>query len=86
MVAIPVNKILPETNRFLVKRMILGKILVAEVRGGRSRIDEGMQEMENYVKDHKLVSPAIPFEMIITNRQAESDTAKWVTRLYYPIF
>ena len=86
MVAIPVNKILPETNQFVVKRMILGKILVAEVRGGRSRIDEGMQEMENYVKDHKLVSPAIPFEMIITNRQVESDTSKWVTRLYYPIF
>jgi hypothetical protein len=34
MVAIPVNKVIPENNNFLYRRMVPGKILVTEVTGG----------------------------------------------------
>ena len=30
------------------------------------------------------MSPAIPFESLITNRLEEPDTSKWVTKIYYP--
>lgn len=85
MVAIPVNKEIRNNGNFIFKRMVPGKILVAEVRGGNHSIEKAFAEMEIYVKDHQLIPPAIPFESLITNRMKESDTSKWITRLYYPI-
>jgi hypothetical protein len=42
--------------------------------------------MKNYVEDNKKTSPAIPYQSLITNRLTETDTTKWVTKLYYPVF
>jgi hypothetical protein len=41
--------------------------------------------MKAYMKDFKLTSPAMPFELLVTNRANEPDTSKWVTKIYYPI-
>ncbi|HEX2535666.1 MAG TPA: GyrI-like domain-containing protein [Chitinophagaceae bacterium] len=86
MVAIPVNRVLPEQGTVFTKRMVAGDILVAEVRGGLYTTLRAMQEMENYVLDHKLASPAIPFELLVTDRSREPDTTRWITRIYYPIY
>lgn len=85
MVAIPLNKTIPETGFFKIKRMVLGNILEAEVRGGPYTIQKGMQELENYKNDHRKASPAIPFELLITDRLVEKDSSKWVTKLFYPV-
>lgn len=86
MVAIPTKKDLPSEGKFLLKKMILGYILKAEVKGGIHTVLQGEKELENYVNDYKKLSPAIPFESLVTDRLQEKDTTKWVTRLYYPIF
>lgn len=86
MVAIPVNKLIPTTNNFLFKRMVPGKILVTEVKGGRYTTDEALKQLEIYLDDNHLRSPAIPFESLVTDRSKEPDTTKWVTRIYYPIY
>ncbi|MDQ3551061.1 MAG: hypothetical protein M3413_06010 [Bacteroidota bacterium] len=86
MVAIPVNKNLPAKGNIQPKRMVLGNILVAEVRGGDETVRKGLTEFDNYVTDYGKNSPAIPFASIITDRRKESDTSKWITRLNYPVF
>jgi hypothetical protein len=86
MVAIATEKELPGTNRFNVKKMVLGNILFAVATGGLSAIKEGEKQMEYYVFDYRKSSPAIPFQSLITDRSAEPDTTKWQTGLHYPIF
>jgi len=66
--------------------MIRGNILVAEIKGGIYSVNEAERQLVNYANDYKKISPAIPFQSLVTNRQLEPDTSKWVTRLYYPIF
>jgi effector-binding domain-containing protein len=86
MVAIPVDKVLPGDNNFLLKRMVPGKILVTQVKGGIHTTSEALKQLEIYIDDNHLSSPAISFESLITNRIEEPDTSKWETKIYYPIF
>jgi hypothetical protein len=86
MVAIATKGNLPSEGLFQLKRMHLGNILMAEVKGGIYTIIKGEEELRKYVSDYKRNSPAIPFQSLITNRLSETDSTKWVTRLYYPIF
>ncbi len=86
MVAIPVDRTLPETKDFSPKDLLKGgNILEAEVRGGPETIMTAFNELENYYFDYNYSSPAIPFQLMVTDRARETDTTKWVTRLYYPV-
>jgi hypothetical protein len=86
MVAVPVNSKLPDHPPILFKRMVAGNILVADVKGGRENINNAFRKLEDYVEDYKKVSPALPFESLVTNRLAMPDTARWMTKIYYPIY
>jgi hypothetical protein len=86
MVAIPTKRDLPSEGKFQLKKMILGNILMAEVKGGSQRILEGERELTNYLNDYRKSSPAIPYQSLVTNRMQETDSSKWITRLYYPVF
>ena len=87
MVGIPINKDVKGTGKIHIKRMLKnGIMLVTEVKGGRNTIDKAFAELENYKEDKSLASPAIPFESLVTDRLAEPDTSKWITRIFYPIY
>ncbi|HMK19375.1 MAG TPA: hypothetical protein VK492_14330 [Chitinophagaceae bacterium] len=87
MTAIPVDKVLPKTNEFAPKFLLKGgNILEAEIQGGPYTIKKGLKELENYRADYKFNSPAIPYQLLVTDRTKEPDTTKWITRLYYPVF
>ena len=86
MVAIPTKSDLPSESGFQLKKMVLGNILIAEVKGGPATVRLGEENLQNYVDDYHKISPAIPYQSLITNRMAESDTTKWITKLYYPVF
>ena len=86
MTAIPTKTDLPSEGNFYLKKMMLGNILMAEIKGGPYTIKKGVQELTRYVTDHSKTSPAIPFQSLVTDRLLETDTSKWVTKLYYPIF
>ena len=77
MVAVPTKKDVRASNKFLLKKM---------VKGGIYTIAQGEEQLTNYVSDYKKVSPAIPYQSLVTDRRMEPDTTKWITRLYYPIF
>ncbi|HLP37960.1 hypothetical protein [Lacibacter sp.] len=86
MVALPIDKVIDNAGNFSFKQMVKGNTLIAEVHGGRATINNGLKSLEQFKSDYQFTSPAISFELMITDRRAERDTAKWVTRLYYPIF
>jgi hypothetical protein len=85
MVAVPVSKVVPDQGAIVARRMVPGNILMAEVTGGPAAVDEGFRQLEMYMAENRLTSPGRPFQMLITDRLAERDTTKWITRLYYPV-
>ncbi|MEO5783322.1 MAG: hypothetical protein ABIQ07_08635 [Ginsengibacter sp.] len=85
MVAIPVNKLIPTKNNFLSKRMVPGKILITEVRGGDYTANQALKQIELYMNDYHLTPPAIPFQSLVTDRSKEPDTTKWITKIFYPV-
>jgi hypothetical protein len=86
MVAIPTDRDLPSTSRFQLKNMILGSLLSATITGGPEKVRIAEQELENYVKDQQLVSPAIPFQSLVTDRRQLADSTQWISKVNYPIF
>jgi hypothetical protein len=85
MVAIPVNKEIEERGNIEFKRMVLGNLLVTEVTGGEEKIKKGIMEIENYLLDYNKTSPAIHFQMLVTDRLKQPDSSQWITRIYYPV-
>lgn len=86
MTALPVNRELPDNGPILHKEMVPGNILIAQVTGGPQTVSKAFTNLQNYVDDLDLQSPAIPFQSLVTDRSKEPDTSKWVTRIYYPIY
>lgn len=86
MVALPINKVINSSGTIVFKRMPAGNLLVTEVKGGAAVVREAFSRLEHYIEEHGYESPAIPFESLVTNRQQQTDTAQWITRIYYPVF
>jgi hypothetical protein len=85
-VAIPVDKPLPNSGDILQKRMLgRGNILVTEVKGGNEMAKKAIVQMKKYADDYKRMAPAIPFYSLITDRLKETDSTKWITKIYYPV-
>src|SRR4051812_39768330 len=85
-VAVPINKILPDKGEITFKRMVPGNIVVGEVKGGVEAVQKGFRQLDYYMQDYEKSSPAIQFESLITDRLKEPDSSKWITRLYYPVY
>lgn len=85
-VAFPTNKTLPSKGNIAFRKMLYGgNILTAVVTGPPNKADSAIGIMENYLSDYELASPAIPFYSLVTNRLAEKDSSKWITKIYYPV-
>jgi effector-binding domain-containing protein len=86
MVGLPVNKVVPETKDISIKKMPFGKsMFITNIKGGINTVEKAMEQLKIYQMDTQRASPAIPYEMMITNRLQETDTTKWITRLYFPV-
>jgi hypothetical protein len=84
-VAVPINKIIEVKQPLVLKYMVMGSILVAAVKGGPCTVRKATQSLQYFVDDNAMVSPAIPFELLVTDRSKETDTSKWITKIYYPV-
>jgi hypothetical protein len=60
------------------------RFLKTEVTGGPFAINSGHIAIGNYMNDRFLSAPAIPFEILVTDRRQEPDTAKWKTTIFHP--
>jgi hypothetical protein len=86
MVALPVNRQLEGRAPIVFSRMVPGRFIVSEVRGGTGRVQEALSQIQHYFEDYKKTSMAIRFQSLVTDRMKEPDSSKWVTRLYAPVF
>jgi hypothetical protein len=87
MAAIPVNREFTPSKGFVLNKMVLGgNMLETTIKGGKNTLTNAFNQLENYMRNHDLRSPAMPFELLVTNRLAEPDTAKWVSKVFYPIY
>ncbi len=85
MVAIATDKNLPNDGKIEFRRMIPGYMLAAEVKGGPQVVKNALVQLQYFIDDYHRSSPAIPYELMVTDRSLETDTTKWITRIYYPI-
>ena len=85
-VALPINKKLEAGKDIDFKQMVLGNTLLGTITGGQHTVEKSLLSMQDFVSDHHLTSPAIPFQIWQTNRQQQPDSTRWVTKLYYPVF
>lgn len=87
MVALPIDKPVTETKDIQLNKMVLGgNILQTTITGGPGTLKNAFTQLKKYQKDHRLISPAMPYEVLVTDRLAEPDTSKWITKVYWPIF
>jgi hypothetical protein len=85
MVAIPVNRELADNGKIFFSRFVPWKVLTGEVKGGTYTVNEALHQMGIYIADYQKTAMAIPFQSLVTNRMEESDTLKWITRIYTPV-
>jgi effector-binding domain-containing protein len=86
MVAIPTNTTLETKENFILKKFQAGYMLVTEIKGGLSEINQAEKNLKYYLDDNNKTSPAIPFQSLIINRMEVKDSSKWITKLSYPVF
>ena len=86
MIAIPTNKELPGSGSIFMKRIVTEKVLAGKVQGGTYEINNALKQLQTFLDDYHLTSPAIPFQSLVTDRLNQPDTSKWITIVYLPIF
>jgi len=86
MVAIPTNRELKGDKDIFSRKLVRGKYLMTEVRGGEYTVSKALEHLQEYMNDYQRTTMAIPFQSWVTDRSIEHDTAKWVTKIYYPVY
>lgn len=86
MVALPVEKELPQQGAISSVRMIPGKFIITEVKGGEGAVQNGLSQLQNYFSDYSRTSMAIPFAYLVTNRMEQPDSSTWITKIYAPVY
>jgi len=81
MVALSVDRKLKGTGLIAPKRYVPWKIVVGEVRGGVYSAEQAMVRLQEYVSDHQKPAMGLPFQSLVTERDREPDTARWVTQV-----
>jgi hypothetical protein len=84
-VAIPTDRLLKNDGMIHFRRMVPGYFIVSEVKGGPLTIREATSQLDYYISDYKKTVMAKPFQTLITNRLTETDTSKWITKIYIPV-
>jgi hypothetical protein len=84
--AIPVSIECKDSGDVVSRKLVRGNYLETDVPGGTVAINAALSRMKEYIADNKRTTMAIPFFSLITDRTKETDSAKWVTRIYYPIY
>lgn len=86
MIAICVNKQIKNEGNIFVSRMVpmQDRFLRTDVTGGPASIKRAHEAIKEYMEDRFLSAPAIPFEILVTDRREQADTAKWKTTIFHP--
>jgi hypothetical protein len=86
MAAVPTDRRLPETDGYAMKYMVKGSFMISEVVGGEATVSHAWKQMMQYFEDYRKTSMAMNFTMLVTDRTLQTDSSKWITKLYMPVF
>lgn len=86
MVGLPLNKAVPQTSNVSLVKMVQGRFLVTEVKGGEATVQHALTQLQYYFPEHNRTSMAIPFTYLITDRIAQPDTLQWISKIYAPVY
>jgi hypothetical protein len=86
MCALPISHPIKPNAQFSNISMVKGSFMVTEVIGGDSTLSDAAKKMQQYFDDYRRVTMAINFTMLVSDRMYQTDTSKWISRLYYPVF
>jgi hypothetical protein len=81
----PTNRLLKNDGKILAIRMPPGLFLTADIRGGTFTVDEAVKQLELFVQEYNRIKIATGFQILITDRNNEPDTSKWITKIKIPI-
>jgi hypothetical protein len=86
MIAVSIDREIPANGEFFIRKMVPMKdrFLKTEVTGGNASIENAHRAIKKYMTDRSLFDPAIPFEILVTDRSKVTDTAGWKTIIFYP--
>jgi hypothetical protein len=84
-IAIPVDRELKGKGTLVPVRFVPWKVLIGEVHGGTFVAERAMGQLQLYVTDHQKTSMALAFQSLVTERDQEPDTSRWVTRVIQPV-
>jgi hypothetical protein len=85
MVAVPLDKRLKEDGKLYPRAFVPWKVLTGEVRGGPAVAERAMDQLQLFVMDHQKTAMAVPFQSLVTERDKEPDTSRWITRVIVPV-
>lgn len=85
-VAIPLERDIPVTGAFHIKKMVLGNMLSVSVQGDQAKVHAAFEATKLYINDKQKYSPAIPFVIYNTNRLLEKDPNRWTSTINYPVY
>jgi effector-binding domain-containing protein len=80
-----VADITSEDDRILVSERYAGKVVKAIHTGSYNGLFDAHGEVGDYIAQNKLINAGDPWEVYVTDAANETDTAKWITHIYYPI-
>jgi hypothetical protein len=86
MCALPISHPIIPNAQFSNISMVKGSFMVTEVIGGDSTLSDAAKKMQLYFDDYRRVTMAVNFTMLVSDRMYQTDTSKWISRLYYPVF
>jgi len=86
MIAIPIEQVAPAMGDIVVKRMITGNLLVADVEGTLPEIFKRFPVFQLYKEDNGFISPAIPYIQIRKDHRLLPENEPWEMRFCYPVF
>lgn len=86
MVAVPLSHSIPGNNEVKLQKMVPGRFIITDVQGGPRTLENTHRQILDYFHDYNRTSMAIPFEYLITDRMKETDTSKWITKIYSPVY
>lgn len=86
MVALPIEHSVAASGDIQLQKMIPGRFVIAEVHGGPHAIENMHRQLLHFFQDYHRTAMAIPFEYLVTDRRQETDTSRWVTRIYSPVY
>ena len=85
MIAIATDKAVDGNGVFEQKRFIPWKIVVGQTKGGAWSAELAMKQLKQYLTDYQRVTMALPFQLLVTERDQEPDSTRWVTQVVQPV-